>query len=141
MERPSYEVLEHTADLRLAFYGADLPELFRNAAYGMTAEMLDGDLPGPTMGPLSVRVRRQHPDLHLRAWLAELLYILEAEHLLTTCWDVRFDRRGTLVAKVRGVPVAEVVGRLKTEIKAVTYHGLRVEETSDGLRAEVIFDL
>jgi SHS2 domain-containing protein len=141
MEPSVYEVLDHTADLRLAYYGDDLPDLFRNAAYGMTAEMLDGNIPVPTSGSLTVRLRRQEPDLHLRAWLAELLYLLEAERLLTTRWEVRFDRRGTLIAKVSGVPVAEVAGRLKTEIKAVTYHGLRIEETADGLRAEVIFDL
>ena len=31
--------------------------------------------------------------------------------------------------------------KIKTEIKAATYHALKIEETEDGFVAEVIFDV
>jgi hypothetical protein len=36
-----FENLEHTADLAIRAYGATLPEVFANAAYGMFAQMAD----------------------------------------------------------------------------------------------------
>ena len=40
MSQPPYEILEHTADVGLKAHGQTLPELFANAARGMSARGL-----------------------------------------------------------------------------------------------------
>ena len=41
MDRPPYEILEHTADVGLKVYGGTLPELFANAGRGLVMLALE----------------------------------------------------------------------------------------------------
>ena len=55
-------------------------------------------------------------------------------------FDVRVQ--GTsLTATALARPLDEQHGRLLREVKAITYHGLRVEKTDHGWLAEVILDI
>jgi SHS2 domain-containing protein len=136
-----YRVLDHHADLYLEISGETLEDLFRNAAYALACEMVDGPLPEPTLAPRHVALEPAQPELLLRAWLAELLFLSETERELYTEWHPAVTEGGGLEASVRGVPLESVAERLSGEIKAVTYHGLLVERTPAGYRAEVILDL
>ncbi len=131
-----YEEADHTADWALVARGRELAELLVNAARGMTDLM--GLQPGD--GPR----RRRRIELEaldaeglLVAWLEELLYAIEVRGVAYTGYDVHCRDGRRLEATVEEVP-ASSVQRL---IKAVTYHGLRVEETPQGLQARVVFDV
>jgi len=135
-----YEIFEHTADLGLRMRAADLPELFAEAGralFSAIVEDLDAVRPASEV-QLSVDAERL--DDLLRDWLAELLYRFHAEHLLFSQFDVALE--GTaLRATVRGEPVDADRHRIEGELKAVTYHGLTVEQQPDGTwLAEVIVD-
>ncbi len=132
----SYEEADHTADWALTARGRTLDDLLVNAARGML------DLMGvqPGTGPArSRRIRLEAPDAEglLVAWLEELLYGIEMRGVTCTGFRVRCRDRRRLEAQVEEVPVA-AVQRL---IKAVTFHGLRVEETPHGLQARIVFDV
>lgn len=134
-----YETFEHTADLGLRARAADLDTLFGEAAKALfsTLASLDDVLP---------RVERRleltgsEIDYLLFDWLSELLYLFDREHLLLCQFDVAVDEHG-LRATVRGEPVDPARHRLEHEVKAITYHGLRVEQTADGWQSEVIVDI
>ncbi len=136
-----FRILEHTADLRVEVRGRSLSELFATAARGMFGELIEGDPPEAGEIEREVVIALSAPDLLLREWLAELLFLHETEREYYTDFDVEVGDEGGLFALVRGVPNAAVQGRIAVEIKAVTYHDLLIEETDEGYRAEVIFDL
>jgi SHS2 domain-containing protein len=46
-----------------------------------------------------------------------------------------------LKARVKGEPFQEGVHVIKTEVKAVTYHQIRVNQEEGGWKAQIIFDL
>jgi SHS2 domain-containing protein len=75
-------------------------------------------------------------------WLRELIYRFETEHLLLGEFRIEFsnDRR-QLRADCRGERADWSRHLPDNELKAVTYHGLKVEQTPDGWEAEVIFDI
>ena len=78
------------------------------------------------------------------AWLEEMLFLFEVESLLFFGADVRVEESPPgfgLHATVRGVGYDPERHPLKVLIKGVTYHELTVEETADGWRARVIFDI
>jgi SHS2 domain-containing protein len=141
MDAPRYEVLEHTADLRMAFYGSDLPSLFTAAAYGLFREMAGLELPRATTPPQGIQIAEDGVDLLLRAWLGELLYLYETEHVFFTEWEADITGDMVLRGTAAGVPVSALPERPRLEVKGVTYHGLSVTEVHGGLRAEVTFDL
>ena len=135
-----YETFEHTADLGLRIRAPNLPTLFVDAARGLTS-MIVANLEAvrPVREIAFELVGRPLDDL-LFDWLTEILYAFESEHLLLNEFDVQLSETG-LRATARGEVADESRHQLEHEVKAITYHGLRVEQTPDGWLAEVIVDI
>jgi SHS2 domain-containing protein len=135
-----YEHFEHTADLGLRVRAPDVESLFVEAAQALFAAVV-ADL--ATVEP------RRRVDVHLQAdereyllfdWLKELLYHFDVEHMLFGRFEVKIQG-GELMGSAWGEPMDRSRHDLEHEVKAITYHGLRVEQTSDGWLAEVIVDI
>ena len=60
-------------------------------------------------------------------WLNELLFAFESQRLLLSDFDIRIDPQG-LAATARGETIDEVRHQLAHEVKAITYHGLFVQQ-------------
>jgi len=135
-----HETFEHTADLGLRIRAADLETLFIEAAQALF-ETIVADL--TTVLPrqkLEVHVNQEDYEYLLFDWLRELLYHFDSEHLLLGRFEVRI-KNGNLSGTAWGEPLDRSRHELEHEVKAITYHGLRVEETSDDWLAEVIVDI
>ncbi len=131
-----FEEIDHTADVGIRAYGATASEIFESAAAGMFSLIakLDGVKP---VGEEEIRLSAEDLPSLLVAFLSELLYLHETEHLLFCAFDVEVT--GTQVhARVRGEAIDKTRHELKLAIKAVTYHRLSVD-LQKGV-AEVIFD-
>jgi SHS2 domain-containing protein len=134
-----YETFEHTADLGLRIRAADLNSLFAEAARALFATLVD-DLDSVRPGQrVDIRLPPDELPYLLFDWLNELLYRWDTEHLLCSRFDVQVN--GGLVAAAWGEPADRTRHALAHEVKAITYHGLKVEQTSDGWLAEVIVDI
>ena len=135
-----YETFDHTADVGLRIRTGDLNTLFAEAARAMFSVMA-GDLEAvrPTE---EVRIELAADDLEalLRNWLGELLYTFHVRKLVFSDFTVSVSEGG-LQGTARGEPMDAVRHELDVEIKAVTWHGLKVERTADGWLAEVIVDI
>jgi SHS2 domain-containing protein len=135
-----YELFDHTADVGLRVLARDLPSLFREAAEGLFSVIVAEIPRRGTARSIEVRLEAERADFLLVDWLNELLYVFETKRLLLGAFDV--ELRGTcLRATALGRELDEERDRLLREVKAVTYHGLRVEERPDGWLAEVILDI
>ena len=73
-------------------------------------------------------------------WLDELLHQFDPARMLLCRFDVRVDEQG-LRGTARGEPYDPARHRLGHEVKAITYHGLKVQQRPDGWLAEVIVDI
>ena len=73
-------------------------------------------------------------------WLGELLFLFESKKFLTSQFEVNVTDAGVQAA-IRGEPYDAARHLLAHEVKAVTYHGLKVEKTESGWLAEVILDI
>jgi SHS2 domain-containing protein len=135
-----YETFEHTADLGLRVTAADLPELFREAARGLFSIIVAD--PSTIVGREEQRleIAGANRDELLFDWLNELLYLFESRRVLLAEFDVELDASG-LRGAVRGEPWDPDRHPLEHEVKAITYHELKVERTADGWLAEVIVDI
>jgi SHS2 domain-containing protein len=135
-----FEFFEHTADLGLRVRAPDLDTLFAEAACALFAAVVE-DL--GTVEPrqaIEVRLAGDEREYLLFDWLSELLYHFDAEHLLLGRFEARVSDAG-LSGTAWGEPLDRNRHVLAHEVKAITYHGLRVEQTSDGWLAEVIVDI
>lgn len=133
---PPFEELEHTADLRLRVWGADLRELFTHAAQGMFYLMR-------CVSRKPARVTRhialQSPDVEtlLVDWLNELRYLAETGHECYDLYEIRLLEPTRLEATVHGKTDCSP-GKI---IKAATFFDLHVACNESGCRATITFDI
>jgi protein archease len=135
-----YETFEHTADLGLRVRAADLETLFIEAGRGLTSMIVANLDEVRPVCEISLSVPGTQPDELLFDWLSELLYLFETRHLLLTNFEVQIDERG-LRATARGEEADDNRHQLEHEVKAITYHGLKVEPADGGWLAEIIVDI
>jgi SHS2 domain-containing protein len=140
-ERPDYREIEHTADVGLELEAPDLKAAFELAAASMFDLMCDLDGVGDDVSR-TVRVRARDADLEnmMVRWLSELLFVFATEGLLLSRFDVRKLTRDAIEADVAGERYDPSRHAFKTELKAVTYHDMAVEEVDGRWHVRVIFD-
>jgi SHS2 domain-containing protein len=135
-----YERFEHTADLGLRIRAATTRQLFAEAGEALLSALVADH--GSVRPRIARRFDIEGDDLEylLVDWLRELLYVYDAEQIVFCRFDVEIDERG-LTATARGETVDQARHMLQHEIKAITYHGLRVQPVEAGWLAEVIVDI
>jgi SHS2 domain-containing protein len=134
-----FETFEHPADVGIVAYGADLPELFANAARGMFQFMIDPDqVRAAESRPLTVKAE----DLEglLVAWLNDLLLVLNGDGFVPARFQVHAVNPTRVEASLEGEPVDPDRHRFRLDVKAATYHTLSVKQ-SNGWEARVLFDV
>jgi len=136
---PQYQLLDHTADIGMAVYGTNLKELYSNSAFAMFDLITDTSRVKPK-NSMVIEVEGNNPDELMVNWLSELLYILESRSLLLIEFDILEIDQNRLKAEVRGEPYDPARHEYFTEIKAATYHQLKIEKIDDRWKAQIIFD-
>lgn len=130
-----FEEIPHTADWSVRVWAEDLPSLFTESARAMNR------LAGVESGS-SPRVKRtfeskgEDSESLLVAFLSELVYYQEQENLAFDQFELNVEGQKLKVEMEGG----EIVSVDKA-IKAVTYHGLKIERTEHGLEVTIVFDV
>jgi SHS2 domain-containing protein len=135
-----FEVFDHTADLGLRIEAEDLKGLFAEAGRALLSVIVSNPDAVEPCDPVTLRVLGTDREYLLVDWLDELLFLFESRRFLAREFETVLDDIG-LSATALGEPCDPERHRLAHEVKAVTYHGLVVEESPDGWRAEVILDI
>ena len=135
-----FELCEHTADLGLRVRASTLEELFLDSARGLLAMLVAN--PDDVRAEVTKTISLTADDLSylLFDWLTELLYAFESDRVLFSQVELTIEGN-MLTACCRGELMDEDRHRMEHEVKAITYHGLRVEKSASGWEAEVIVDI
>jgi SHS2 domain-containing protein len=134
-----FTLRDHTADVAVEATGESLGATFAAVADGLAAAMCD-DVP-ETGERFSMRLEAESREALLFDYLDQLIYERDVQSVLPVDNEATVtgtDSDWSLDASARGVPLSDVVAR---EVKAVTYSEMVVEETDDGWRAYVVFDV
>jgi SHS2 domain-containing protein len=136
------ETYDHTADLGLRVFAADLNDLFRTAAAGLFDVIVansDAVRPAETE---PVRLSAESTEDLLVEWLNELIFRTETRHRLYSRFDVALDEtKRVLEGAIGGEEIDRARHILDHEVKAATRHGLSLRHDKDGWVAEVIVDI
>jgi SHS2 domain-containing protein len=132
-----FEEVDHTADKALRVFGASLTELFLSAAAGLTHLMASDVSDISTEIEKSIELEAIDAESLLVEWLSELAYWAESEMLLFKKFRIQKATSIYLKAKVFGGKTS----MLEKQIKAVTYHDLKIIKTAEGLEATIVFDV
>ncbi|MFA5515984.1 MAG: archease [Desulfuromonadales bacterium] len=135
-----HRLLEHTADMGIEIEGDDLADFFLQAAQGLMAVVAGREKPEIRQ---MRRIEIEGEDLGelLVNWLNEVLFLLEIKGFFPAVFHIEEVGARRLKARLEGEPFDPQRHRLEREVKAVTYHQLRVEEQNGRWRARVFVDL
>jgi len=135
-----YRVIDHPADVGIEVPGDSREEVLARAALALFDILAERDGIRDT-ATRTVRAEGQDPADLLVNFLRECLALYTGEGFLIRTARVRLAGGTTLTAEVRGEPYDPGRHRIRTEIKAVTWHGASLEETAEGWTGRVIFDV
>lgn len=140
--KKDFVFLEHTADLRFQAYGKTVEECFMNAAKALTYSITD---PKTIKEEIKEEINMEAEDLErlLHDFLSEILFRFDTEALLikATKVEIKENRGYDLKAELAGEVYDSDTHHLKAEIKAITYHNLKVKEEDGTWTAEVLCDI
>jgi len=142
-----YRLIDHTADIGMEIFGRTKKELFINAALALSSIMIQAS------GNESKMSRKAKERIKIRTvegadvedllinFLRELLYLFNGLGLVMKNYTIAECSTKRLVVQLVVEPFNNREHLIKTELKAVTYHGLSVEKIKTGWKARVIFDV
>ncbi|MBC7108153.1 MAG: archease [Methanomassiliicoccales archaeon] len=132
-----YTIMNHTADTMIKAFGSSVEECFANVAYGMFDQIVDAEKIEPKI-QYTFSIDGEDKESLLYNFLSELLYLFDAKRLLFSKFDIRIEGNN-LTCTARGESFDPKKHSPKKEIKAVTYHMLKVDEVEHS--ATVLFDI
>jgi SHS2 domain-containing protein len=138
--KKDFEFIDHTADIGITAYGADMKQVFANAARGLFSIITNLDNVASTK-KLDIQVTAPDREALLLQWLNELIYLFEVKETLFNRFDITTITDTEIKAIGYGEKINLTKHEFKTQVKAATYHMLKIEQNEDGYRAQVIFDV
>lgn len=143
-----FEQLPHTADLKIRVHGHTLADLFKNALVGMFQVIhplsphcqWENDRLKCAQLPEKRAITIQSIDVEslLVDFLSYALYLSDVHNEAYLDAQVHEIDEKNIYATVFGV---KITGFEVVEIKAVTYHDLKIEKVNDTWQAEIVFDI
>ena len=137
--KKDFEILDHTADVGIIAYGADIKQAFANAARGLFSLIIKLDEIQEILHR-DIRVSANDQESLLVEWLNELIYLFDAENIIFKRFEITYLNNTLLMARSYGEKVDKVRHKLKTGVKAATYHMLKIDK-DDGCKVQVLFDI
>lgn len=135
-----FETFEHTADLGLRIQAESLNSLFAEAGRALSSVIVENPKEIRAAEEMPFTVKGNDPEDLLHDWLTELLFTFHVYRRLLAKFDVKIDSTG-LTAVAYGEKIDPKRHEINLEIKAITWHGLKVVQSPDGWLAEVIVDI
>lgn len=133
-----FELRDHTADVLAECSGGSFKELVESAMHALYAVAVASSEPGAVESRL-LRFYAYSNEEFLVRWLQELNYFLDVDRFIATSFTFEKPDDDCYLTTVTGFRATELVR--ETEVKAVTYHDLKVECGPKGLRVGILFDL
>ena len=136
-----FEILEHTADVGIKAHAVDLSGVFEQTTLGLLdiigtwapesspAETVELDVEAADLGALLVD------------WLGEVLYLGDSRDAVVTSLEMVEVTPRRAAGRLGVAPRDDEVYEGGTQVKAITYHRLSVEETGDGWTTTVYVDV
>lgn len=139
-----FKILDHPADIGFMAWAENLPDLFVQSALALTSIIVDINTIG-AKERTEVEVNGDDLESLMYSWLAEILYFFDGEgKVIGGCLVRSLETKNEhirLIAELIGESFNTKKHQIKTYVKAITFHQLAIEGTTDGYSARVFLDI
>ena len=134
-----FEIIDHTADVGIRAYGVNIGQAFANAARALFSLITDLDNINEVLHR-DIEVAAPDQESLLVKWLNELIYLFDAESIIFRSFDITQLNNTQLKARSHGEKVDNSRHKLKTGVKAATYHMLKIDKNNI-YKVQILFDI
>ncbi|MBC7073871.1 archease [Candidatus Parcubacteria bacterium] len=133
-----YQILEHTADLKIKVFGKTKEELFENAMIGMLESAKYEPIDDSEQLTTEIKISSLDLPSLLVDFLSEVLYLVETKkEVYQKVKFKKFSKR-----RLEALLFGKKLKRMGVHIKGVTYHDLKIKKRKDKIfEAEILFDI
>ena len=135
-----YRFLEHTADALFEAFGENFEVLLINSAEAMCSVMYDLEKVEPKKKIL-VKIQGKNREELLHNFLDAVLFEIQSKGMIFRCFRVLSISKQYAEIQLRGEEIDRERHELKSDIKAVTWHGFSIREEEDKWIAKVLVDV
>ncbi len=134
--KPHFIEIQHPADWAIQATANSPESLFKFCAEGMFS-LLKVE-PEQKSQEIKIQIELNAVDLEslLVAFLSEILFYYETEEMIFPEMNLSIEQN-----KLSGILTGRKIAAPGEEIKAVTYHQMRIEQSPQGLSVIVVFDV
>ena len=138
----AYKYLEHEADVGILAIGKSLEEAFQEGAKAMFNVMVD--IEGvKAKDAIEIKCKAKDIPALFIEWLNELINKRDVEEMFFSEFKVSIKKNKDyeLSGKAIGENINLSIHRVKTEVKAATYSGLKFEEKNKKYYLQCVLDI
>ena len=138
MAKVGYKFIDHPSDIGMEVKGESLKKLFINAALGMLSVISESTSTSKRFSKKLHLEEDSHEEL-LHSYLSEILWLVTSERFFPIKIGITRLNENTLDAEMEGFQLkSEEITR---EVKAVTYHQLKIIKKGQIWFTRIIFDV
>ncbi|MFX1302788.1 MAG: archease [Promethearchaeota archaeon] len=145
MKKVGYRFLDHTADVSVEILGRNLEEAFEQTAYSLMETIT------PSLKLISPQIERiitieaEDKEALLFDFLTEFLYLFDVDELVFNKIIIqpikKSEKKYYLEAIVKGEKFDKRKHEPGSEVKAITYSFMKIEEKKNRVRINIVFDI
>jgi len=140
----TYNFKDHTADIAVDIEADSLNELFTAAAFTWRESISDDKIIGLNENK-SLTFRDESLEILLVSFLSELNFLFQSEHWMMSSVqqiDIQKEKNvWNLSIMITGGYFDRNQMKLKSEIKAITYHQMEIKEKNGKFSTRIVFDI
>ncbi|MFX1328063.1 MAG: archease [Promethearchaeota archaeon] len=145
MKKVGYKFLDHTADVSVEINGRNLEEAFQQTAYSLMETITPNlKLISPKIEKI-ITVEAEDKEALLFDFLTEFLYIFDVDGLLFNQINIQSIKKKKNKYFLNAIAKGEKYDKNKhesgTEVKAITYSFMKIEEKKNNVKINIVFDI
>lgn len=145
MRRVGFKFLDHTADVSVEAQGSTLEEAFEQTAYSLMETIT------PSFRSLSpviekiIKIEAEDKEALLFDFLTEFLYLFDVMELIFNKIKIQLIKKRQEKLYLEAIAYGGKFDITKhepgTEVKAITYSYMNIEEKKNGVKITIVFDI
>ncbi|MBI5476806.1 MAG: archease [Ignavibacteriales bacterium] len=135
-----YKFLDHPADIGIEAIGETVADAFIHSAYGLISVIVDDSTIEPHI-PMHIQIDAEDKEHLLVKWLSEILYLYDGKKYLPSKIKINSIDDISLDAEIKGEYFSDSKHKTKTDVKAVTYHQILIQEEKGKCLIRVYLDI
>ena len=145
MKEAGFEFKDHTADVQVRSWGRTLEEAFSQTALSLMTTITPNLKKISPLIIKSIEINSEDKYALCFDFLSEFLYIFDVEALVFSDISVKsieeIENRYKLKALVKGEKFDKDKHEIGTEVKAITYSFMNIEEKKNKVEINIVFDI